>query len=146
MVPDRIRDTSSVIRIPSTMTPASSKADKKEENMPAAFPIRNMDIMDKSMGNLPLQGTKLLVIMAISRSLGESIIRHPVTPTALQPNPMHIVSACLPQAWHLWKQWSRLNATLGRYPRSSSSVNNGKNIAIGGSITDTTQAATRYTP
>ena len=104
MVPDRIRDTSSVIRIPSTMTPASSKADKKEENMPAAFPIRNMDIMDKSMGNLPLQGTKLLVIMAISRSLGESIIRHPVTPTALQPNPMHIVSACLPQAWHLWKQ------------------------------------------
>ena len=90
MVPDRIRDTSSVIRIPSTMTPASSKADKKEENMPAAFPIRNMDIMDKSMGNLPLQGTKLLVIMAISRSLGESIIRHPVTPTALQPNPMHM--------------------------------------------------------
>jgi hypothetical protein len=41
-------------------------------------------------GNLPLQGTKLLVIMAISRSLGESIIRQPTMPAALHPNPMHM--------------------------------------------------------
>ena len=42
------------------------------------------------VGNLPLQGIKLLVRMAISRSRGESIIRQPVTPAALQPKPMHM--------------------------------------------------------
>ena len=42
-------------------------------------------------GYLPLQGTKLLVKIAINRSLGESIILHPVTPHALQPKPMHMV-------------------------------------------------------
>ena len=41
-------------------------------------------------GNLPLHGTKLLVNMAMSLSLGESIILHPVTPQLLQPNPMHM--------------------------------------------------------
>ena len=35
---------------------------------------------------------------ASMRSRGESMIRQPVTPAALQPKPMHIVSACLPQA------------------------------------------------
>ena len=49
-----------------------------------------------SKGNLPLQGTKAFVSIAISFSLGESIILHPTTPAALQPNPMHIVSACFP--------------------------------------------------
>lgn len=37
-----------------------------------------------------LHGTKLFVMIAINLSLGESIILHPVTPHALQPNPMHI--------------------------------------------------------
>ena len=50
------------------------------------------------VGNLPLQGTKLLVRIASSRSLGESMMRHPVTPAALQPKPMHMVRLCLPQA------------------------------------------------
>ena len=52
------------------------------------------------VGNLPLHGTKLFVIIAINRSLGESIILVPVTPTALHPNPIHIVKACFPQALH----------------------------------------------
>lgn len=42
-------------------------------------------------GKRPLQGIKLLVRMATSRSRGESMIRQPVTPTALQPRPMHMV-------------------------------------------------------
>ena len=67
-----------------------------------------------SVGNLPLQGTKLFVKMATSRSRGESIIRHPVMPAALQPNPMHMVSACLPQPQHFWNTLSMLNATRGR--------------------------------
>ena len=29
---------------------------------------------------------------------GESMIRQPTTPAALQPKPMHMVRACLPQA------------------------------------------------
>ena len=37
-------------------------------------------------------------------------------------------------------------ATRGRYPASSSSVNSGKKIAIGGSITATTQASVRNIP
>jgi hypothetical protein len=39
-----------------------------------------------------------------------------------------------------------LNATRGRYPKSSSSVNSGKKIAIGGNMTATTQAVARYVP
>jgi hypothetical protein len=57
-----------------------------------------------------------------------------------------MVSACFPQAEQRLKQRSKLNATLGKYPKSSSRVNSGKKIAIGGSITDTTQARLRYTP
>ena len=41
---------------------------------------------------------------------------------------------------------TKLNAILGRMPKSSRRVNNGKNIAIGGSITDTTQATVLYMP
>ena len=51
-----------------------------------------------NIGNRPLQGTKLLVIIAINRSLGESIILQAITPAALHPNPIHIVRACFPWA------------------------------------------------
>ena len=86
-------------------------------------------------GNLPLQGTKLLVKIAINFSLGELKILHPVTPAALQPKPIHIVIACFPLQQHFLKNPSILKAILGKYPKSSIKVNNGKNIAIGGSIT-----------
>ena len=98
--------------------------------------------MAMSVGNLPLHGTKLFVTIAIKRSRGESIILQPTIPAALQPNPIHIVSACLPQAEHRLNDLSKLYATRGKYPASSSNVNKGKNIAIGGSITDTTHAKT----
>ena len=60
------------------------------------LPIKIVLIVIKK-GNLPLQGTKLLVKIAINFSRGESIILAPTTPAALQPNPMHIVSACFPR-------------------------------------------------
>ena len=50
------------------------------------------------VGNLPLHGMKLLVIIAISLSQGESIILHPITPAALHPSPMHIERHCFPWA------------------------------------------------
>ncbi len=61
-----------------------------------------------------MHGTKLLVSIAIRRSLGESIILHPVTPAALQPNPIAIVSACFPHAPERLKYLSRLNAIRGK--------------------------------
>jgi len=67
-----------------------------------------------NVGKRPLQGTKLFVRMAISRSRGESITRVAVTPAALQPKPIAIVSACLPWAPDLRKSQSRLKATRGR--------------------------------
>ncbi|CDC73490.1 resolvase domain protein [Candidatus Colimorpha enterica] len=73
-----------------------------------------MEITAIRIGNLPLQGMKLFVSTASSRSRFESIIRQPVTPTALQPKPMHIVSACFPQAEQPAKPRSRLYAILGR--------------------------------
>ena len=87
-----------------------------------------------------------MVNIAINLSLGELIILHPITPAALHPNPIHMVRACLPQEQHFLKHLSKLNAILGKYPKSSSKVNIGKNIAIGGNITDITQAKVTYIP
>ena len=95
------------------------------------------------VGKRPLQGTKALVRIAMSRSRGLWVIRQPMMPQALHPSPMHMVRACRPCAPARWKKWSRLKATRGRYPASSSKVNRGKKMAMGGSITDTTQATVR---
>lgn len=85
------------------------------------FLAKNIDITAIKNGNRPLQGVKELVIMAMFLSLFESIIRAPVTPIALQPSPIQVVRACLPQALHFSKGESRLNANLGSMPKSSRS-------------------------
>lgn len=59
-------------------------------------PAKNIIAIVIKNGNLPLHGTNAFVIIDINFSLGESIILQPITPAALQPNPMHIVSACFP--------------------------------------------------
>ena len=83
-----------------------------------------------------LFGRTAFVIIAINLSLGESIILQPTTPAALQPKPIHIVIICFPVQQHFLKKPSILNAILGKYPKSSKNVNKGKNIAMGGSITE----------
>ena len=95
------------------------------------------------VGKRPLQIEKLFVIMAIRRSRGLSIIRVETTPAALQPNPIIIESDCFPCAPARLKSLSKLNATRGKYPKSSKIVKSGKKIAIGGSITLITQAVPR---
>ena len=110
------------------------------------LPTENIDKSIIIVGKRPLHGTKTFVRIAIKRSRGESMILAPLTPTALHPNPIAIVSDCLPQALHFLNVLSRVNDTLGKYPTSSNSVNIGKNIAIGGSMTDTTQYRTLYIP
>jgi DDE superfamily endonuclease len=67
-----------------------------------------------STSNRPLHGTNTLVRMAMSRSRGESMTRQAMTPAALQPKPIIIVSACLPCAPARLNSQSRLNATRGR--------------------------------
>ena len=85
----RIPDVAITPRTPSATEPATINA----------APARGKKRLPNriSVGNRPLQGTMALVRMANSRSRGESIIRQPVTPTALHPNPIHRVNACLPQ-------------------------------------------------
>ena len=114
--------------------------------MPLDIPIIRIEINVIIVGNLPLHGTKLFVTIASNLSRGESIILHPTTPAALHPKPMHIVSDCLPQALQHANGLSKLKAIRGKTPKSSKRVKSGKNIAIGGSITETTQPKARKPP
>lgn len=77
------------MNIPSKMIAASKTARERDVKNPVPT-AKNMVRTAKIVGKRPLQGTKLLVRMAMRRSLGESMIRHPVTPAALHPNPMHM--------------------------------------------------------
>ena len=90
-VMERTLETAKVMHTPRTMNRVRSRADSMESKAPPDTPTKNMEIMAMRVGNLPLQGTKLLVIMAMSRSLGESMMRQPTMPAALHPNPIHIV-------------------------------------------------------
>lgn len=81
--------------IPITTIPVTDRTGRIPKSFPFAE-IKNTEDMVIRVGNLPLQGTKLLVKIAISLSLGESIILQAITPAALQPNPMHMVKHCLP--------------------------------------------------
>ena len=114
IVLDNNFETVKVDKIPNKMSIVSINAEKMESAAPPETPMKNMVMMAISVGNLPLQGTKLLVIIAMSRSRGESIIRQPTIPTALHPKPIHIVNACLPQAQHFLNGLSRLYATRGK--------------------------------
>ena len=113
-VADKNLDTTRVIPIPMSTTTIITKVATRELNWLFINPPINIEEIAMSRGKRPLQGTKLLVIMAIRRSLGDSIIRHDIIPAALHPNPMHMVSDCLPWAPERLKKLSRLNATLGR--------------------------------
>ena len=125
-------------KIPNKTTSITNTAATNPENIPAIEPEINIVATVIKNGNLPLQGTKQFVSIAINFSLGEFIILVPITAAALQPNPMHMVSACLPEVHAHLKHLSKLKAILGKNPKSSRIVNRGKNIAIGGSITEIT--------
>ena len=59
---------------------------------------------------------------------------------------VHIVSACLPQAPQRRSAPSVLNAMRPTRPKSSASVNSGKKIAMGGSMTAMTESVVCRTP
>ena len=105
----------SVIKTPRTITSKRTNAHNSEfPNDELTPPIRNIVIIAISVGKRPLHGTKEFVSIAIIRSLGDDIILQPITPQALHPKPIHIVSAAFPSAPDFLKNLSRLNATLGR--------------------------------
>lgn len=131
IVLDRMEDITKVTAIPRRITPIRIAPDNIELKNPPVV-IKNIIITAIIVGKRPLQGIKLFVIIAMSLSRGESIILQPVTPQALHPSPIDIVIACFPQAPEHLKHPSRLNAIRGRYPKSSKSVNIGKNIAMTG--------------
>ena len=96
---DNIFDIINVKNIPNIITIITASVDNIDDKnpFPAEYaPAINIVAIDIKNGNLPLHGTKLFVRIAINLSLGESIILHPVTPQALQPNPIHIVIICFP--------------------------------------------------
>ena len=95
----------------------------------------------RSIGNRPLHGIIAFVQTAVSFSARVGMILHPVTPTALHPRPIHIVSAWRPEVPQRAKMWSVRKAARGRYPASSRTENRKKKIAAGGSITAVTRAA-----
>ena len=82
---ERIFETKRVIKTEKATVPVRIAALSTEE------PEKNIVISAIIAGSLPLQGIKLFVIIAISLSRGESIILAPVTPTAPQPIPMHML-------------------------------------------------------
>ena len=84
------KDINKVINIPVNIINVKSPAAVMLCKIPK-LQTKNMDNIAINVGNLPLHGTKLFVKIAINLSLGESIMRHPVTPAALHPKPIHMV-------------------------------------------------------
>ena len=114
-VPDNILEVRKAIKNPRSRTDVRRKASHKAFRKGLEVSSAKKSVkMARIVGKRPLHGTKELVSMAIRRSLGESIIRHPVTPAALHPSPINMVRHCFPQVLHLSKQASRLKAILGR--------------------------------
>ena len=113
-VRDRIHDISSVKSTPRTTIPTTAPAAASDASTGGNAAATKIVASMIKVGNRPLHGTKLLVRIATSRSRGESITRVAITPAALHPNPIAIVSACLPCAPARRNRKSRLNATRGR--------------------------------
>ena len=85
---DNILEISKVRYIPNNITKSTQIVERIDAPIPVAMlPIKILAIVIKN-GNLPLQGTKLLVKIAIKRSRGELIILQPTTKS-------HAHSECL---------------------------------------------------
>ena len=104
---DKTQEQPRVAHTPARMAAVKRRAAAREPVKVPWIPVRkNSVIKVNRVGKRPLHGTRELVRMAISRSLGESMIRHPITPAALHPNPMAMVRHCFPQARHRLKERS----------------------------------------
>ena len=107
-------EAASIVAMPSTAMPTTAAAETSPARWAGARAPMKMDATRICVGQRPLHSEKLLVMMAMSRSRGLSMMRVDTTPAALHPKPMHIVRACLPWAPARRNSESRLNATRGR--------------------------------
>ena len=107
-------DVANVSTTPNTATPITASAEIRPAQCAGTAPPTKIVATRICVGQRPLQIAKLFVMIAISRSRGLSMMRAATTPAALQPQPLAIVSACLPCAPARRKVRSRLNATRGR--------------------------------
>src|SRR5512143_501266 len=114
MVRESSQETSRVKNTPISTTPTTEPAAANEATAGGKAAATNTVASMIRVGKRPLQGTKLLVRMAIRRSRGESITRVEITPAALQPKPIAMVKDCLPWAPAFLNSQSRLKATRGR--------------------------------
>ena len=96
IVTESTLDITSVIKTQKTIIPINNAATSSELLSVNAVPAKNMSSNAIIVGNRPLHGIKLFVRIAISRSFGDSMILHPVTPQALQPSPIAIARLCFP--------------------------------------------------
>ncbi len=103
-----------VSTMPSTATVTTASAETSPARCAGATLPTKIVATRICVGQRPLQSAKLFVMMAMSRSRGLSMMRAATTPAALQPQPMAIVSACLPCAPTRRNVRSRLKATRGR--------------------------------
>src|SRR5690606_25749020 len=108
------QETAKVTITPISTNPTTTAVDAAVPQPAATAPPTNR--MDRviRIGQRPLQGTKLLVKMAIIRSRGDSMIRVETMAAALHPNPIAIVNACFPWAPAALNSRSMLKATRGR--------------------------------
>ncbi|MNC40470.1 hypothetical protein D3C75_891820 [compost metagenome] len=111
---DKAQETVRVTAMPNSTIPITTMAVARERRPLAAPAAINREDRRISVGQRPLQGTKLLVRIASIRSRGDSIIRVDIIAAALQPKPMDMVRACLPWPPDFLKRRSMLKATRGR--------------------------------
>ena len=79
-VPDNSRDARKVAPTPSSTSPVSSAAEASEAPNPPEAPTKNIVRIAISVGNRPLQGTKLLVKhgnQPFSRGIDDAAAHHP---------------------------------------------------------------------
>ena len=94
--------------------PTTASAETSPAHCAGTSAPMNSEAIRICVGQRPLHRAKLLVMMAISRSRGLSMMRVATTPAALQPKPIIMLSDCLPCAPAFLKRLSRLKATRGR--------------------------------
>ena len=103
--------------IPEQMIAAIPTKYALQETHPALS--KNAPAINAMIGSFAPQGTKVVVITVILRSLSFSMVREAITPGTPHPLPISIGIKDLPESPNLRKILSMINATLAMYPQDS---------------------------
>ena len=103
--------------IPEQMIAAIPTKYALHETQPALS--KNAPAINAMIGSFAPQGTKVVVITVILRSLSFSMVREAITPGTPHPLPISIGIKDFPESPNLRKILSMINATLAMYPQDS---------------------------